>query len=186
MSDDLNRPGADERPVEDIDLPLAGGSARRPWTQRLTEFVNRPVMGALAVLVAVAALGLAVYVESRQLNLTDCVREYNDAKAVRDQIINEIATDDRALDVRDRDAAAQVFDATAVAQSAMQEFLLVLPTGDQAKAAQALAAFVRANAELGTVQATAKTVRVENKTVRERHEQERKNNPLPAPPAQRC
>ena len=146
---------------------------------------SRPAV-AFSVLIAFMAMGLALYVEVRQINLTDCQAAYSEASAKRSAIVTEIATQDRALDRSDAEADAVVAVARRADDQASRATLLAVAARDRTQMQTAFARWLATSGALEQAQDSAQKVKDANAKQRMRNEQERKRNPLPAPPSQRC
>lgn len=145
----------------------------RTWQLRIEEALSSRRAVATAVVVAFIALGLAVYVEVRQINLTNCLAAFNDDSAKSTSARARIAAEDRLVDEADRRAVA-------TNEEALDRLLLTLASGGtQAERRQSFAELIRVR------RATAEQ-RIRNEETRKRNEAERKRNPVPAPPSQRC
>lgn len=130
---------------------------------------------ALAILVSMASMALAVYVEVGQINLTRCLAAYNERAAVVSAARARVATEDRALDQSDRAAQDR-------AEAAMDLLLDALNASPPASLASRRAAF----AHLDRVRDASAATRARNKVLRQRHDEERSRNPIPDPPSERC
>lgn len=165
-----------------VDLPL-DEEPPPSLVQRFAEFVQRPIMTAVAVLVVISMFGLSVYLD---FSLKACVTDYNEAKARRDAKILVIADEDRALDLSDRKVDDQIAAATRKSQRATLTLLVGLGAGDREKIIGLFADMTTAYSQLEQEQDAGVKTRLTNAKKREDLEKQRKANPLPAPPSQRC
>jgi hypothetical protein len=156
---------------------------RPPLHRRAVAALSSQTALAVTVTVAVAGLALAFYVAVAQINLTNCLAAYNEAASRATAARADAAGQDRALDLRLRgvDTADRGLDRMDAA--AFDTALAAIGTPRQLDAFAALRRQRQATAERRDDN---DALRAELATQRAALEVRRRNNPLPAPPSQRC
>lgn len=144
------------------------------------------VLGSLAaqavmVVVGMASLGLAAYVNVRQISLnerqrelTACLAGYNDDSNRVTAARAQLADQDRALDAQDQADYRRAFVSLHALTATLND-----PHATRPERAAAFAAFDRVLAEVDASGAAINAARA-------RHAEERRRNPIPEPPSQRC
>jgi hypothetical protein len=140
----------------------------------------------LVQMLAVVALLLSLLIGFQQFQLTNCLAEYNEGTAKRSAIVADIATEDRKLDLADRAATEQVEAARGDAEASLSRTLLSLGGKDEPRIRAAFADLLSAQQRLSATRTSAERTKAGNAATRRQNEEQRKKNPVPAPPSQRC
>lgn len=145
--------------------------------------LSSPAALAATVLVALGGLMLAFYVALAQINLTDCLANYNEQSAAATAARAGAAAQDRALDID-----AQAIDANdrrlkRIDDEGINTALSSLGTANQR---DAFAGLLRQRTATQLQREANDADRTQLAERRAMIEEERKRHPLPAPPSQQC
>lgn len=155
-------------------------------TSRFAQALDSRGAYRLVQALAIGALVLSLLVGLKQFQLTNCLAEYNDARAKRDAIVTQIAAEDRRVDVTDRAAVDRVEAARGQYDLAWTRMLQGIAERKEDQMASLFTSLLKSQAELNAVRDEAQKTRTANAATRAANEKERADNPLPPPPSQRC
>jgi hypothetical protein len=161
--------------------PVPGGRAER--RRPIRDALSSPTALAITVLVAACGLMLAFYVAVAQINLTNCLADYNEAASQATAARADASAQDRSLDLQARaiDTADRLLDRGDAA--AFDTALAAIDTPGQD---EAFAALRRQRAATSRQRMLNDTRRAQLAVQRADIERSRAAHPLPAPPSQRC
>lgn len=158
-----------------------GGAPR--LRSRAVHVLSSPAALAATFVVAVVGLLVAFYVTLAQINLTNCLAEYNDDNARSSAARLQAGAEDRALDLQERAVDTRDRRLKEVDDAAFDLALASVGTSRQNEAFDALR---RARQATGEQRRDNDEVRQRLAAQRQRSELRRAQNPPPAPPSQRC
>jgi chromosome condensin MukBEF ATPase and DNA-binding subunit MukB len=157
----------------------------------IRDALSSPNALAAAAAVAIISMGLALYVVFAQINLTNCLADYNEASARSTAARSTAAAEDRSADLEERNLAETERQRQAENDTALDK---VLYLSAQMQLGQATRADVEnAFRDLLNVRAASAKVRAANQVkraelARRRYatELQRQQNPIPSPPSTMC
>jgi hypothetical protein len=161
------------------------------WLRKFRDLLASQNAMAVAALVAVAALGLALYVVIAQINLTNCLARYNEASARSTQARAQAAAEDRATDLQQRGLDDSDRQRQTLNDAALDRVLAAMArqaTGDASKSdvEDSFTSLVDVRNASSAVKSDNDLKRAQLAAQRTITDQRRKANPVPDPPSTMC
>lgn len=168
---------------------IRSGAARVARTIR--NLLASPNALAAAALVAVLALGLALYVVFAQINLTNCLAKYNEASANATAARSVAASEDRATDLQERNLAETERARQAENDAALDRILVLLSKQSVGAASQqeindAFVDLLNVRNASARIRSANQVKRAELAQRRADTDARRRASPVPDPPSTMC